>query len=148
MPESPGLRWRWRGAVAPLVLYVCLLFPLSWLSQKLPGDPAGGMLLPADPAARVLAFFQLCIVSAVVEELVFRGAIQGLLAPCGPGFSVLGQAAIFASLHGSPARMAWLAAGMPRRDPLPAQAPRKAGGRQGRRAQQVSMGAAAVGLPR
>lgn len=102
-----GLRWRWRGAVAPMVLYVGLLFPLSWLSQKLPGDPAGGMLLPADPAARVLAFFQLCIVSAVVEELVFRGAIQGLLAPCGPGFSVLGQAAIFASLHGSPARMAF-----------------------------------------
>lgn len=103
----PGLRWRWRGAGAPAALYLILLLPLSWLSQKLPGDPAGGMALPADSAARVLAFFQLCIVSAVVEELVFRGAIQGLLAPCGPGLSVLGQAAIFASLHGSPARMAF-----------------------------------------
>lgn len=103
----PGLRWRWRGAGAPAAVYLGLLLPLSWLSQKLPGDPAGGMALPADSAARVLAFFQLCIVSAVVEELVFRGAIQGLLAPCGPGLSVLGQAAIFASLHGSPARMAF-----------------------------------------
>lgn len=103
----PGLRWRWRGAGAPAAVYFGLLLPLSWLSQKLPGDPAGGMTLPADSVARVLAFFQLCIVSAVVEELVFRGAIQGLLAPCGPGLSVLGQAAIFASLHGSPARMAF-----------------------------------------
>jgi hypothetical protein len=43
----------------------------------------------------------------VVEELLFRGAVQRLLRPCGALYAVLGQAVLFAALHGTAAQIAY-----------------------------------------
>ena len=58
--------------------------------------------LPA-PAwdVRALSFVHHCIAAPVVEELVFRGAIQQL------GQAAALQAVLFAVQHGTPAGMAW-----------------------------------------
>ena len=60
--------------------------------------------LPA-PAwdVRALSFVHHCIAAPVVEELVFRGAIQQLAQPLGRGQA----AALHAVQHGTPAGMAW-----------------------------------------
>ena len=65
-------------------------------------------LVPA-PAwdARVLAFVHHCVAAPVVEELVFRGAVQQLARPLGRWQAVLLQAVLFAVQHSSPAGMAW-----------------------------------------
>ena len=65
-------------------------------------------LVPA-PAwdARALAFVHHCVAAPVVEELVFRGAIQRLARPLGKGQAVCLQAVLFAVQHSSPAGMAW-----------------------------------------
>ena len=68
--------------------------------------------LPA-PAwdVRALSFVHHCIAAAVlpaiVEELVFRGAIQQLAQPLGRGQAAALQAVLFAVQHGTPAGMAW-----------------------------------------
>ena len=64
--------------------------------------------LPA-PAwdVRALSFVHHCIAAPVVEELVFRGAIQGLAKPLGRWQAVLLQAVLFAVQHGTPAGMAY-----------------------------------------
>ncbi len=61
------------------------------------------VLLPENAAS----FLHHCIAAPVVEELVFRGAIQRLARPLGERQAVLLQAALFALQHGSPAGMAW-----------------------------------------
>lgn len=102
-----GLRRPAGGVALPAALWLCLGPALGGLTGLLPGGQAAPASLPLDGLARGFAFLQLCVLSALAEELVFRGAIQGLLAPLGKGWSVLGQAAVFACLHGSPARMAY-----------------------------------------
>ena len=64
--------------------------------------------LPA-PAwdVRALSFVHHCIAAPVVEELVFRGAIQQLAQPLGRGQAAALQAVLFAVQHGTPAGMAW-----------------------------------------
>lgn len=57
------------------------------------------LTLPQDGRALVLAFFAVCAVPAVGEELLFRGAAQSLLRPCGAWLAVTGQAVLFALLH-------------------------------------------------
>lgn len=57
--------------------------------------------------ARVLAFVHHCITAPVVEELVFRGAVQQLAQPLGKGQAVCLQAVLFALQHAGPAGMAW-----------------------------------------
>ena len=70
-----------------------------------------GKALAALPApawnARALAFAHRCIAAPVVEELVFRGAIQQLARPLGRRQAILLQAVLFALQHGSPAGMAY-----------------------------------------
>ena len=48
-----------------------------------------------------------CIAAPVVEELVFRGAIQQLAQPLGRWQAAVLQAVLFAVQHGTPAGMAW-----------------------------------------
>ena len=55
--------------------------------------PGGGMPLAA-------AFAAVCLLPAVGEELLFRGLLQGWLRPFGAPAAVLGQAVLFALLHG------------------------------------------------
>ena len=64
--------------------------------------------LPA-PAwdVRALSFVHHCIAAPVVEELVFRGAIQQLAQPLGRWQATALQAVLFAVQHGTPAGMAW-----------------------------------------
>ena len=64
--------------------------------------------LPA-PAwdVRALSFVHHCIAAPVVEELVFRDAVQGLLQPLGPRAAVCVQAALFAVQHGGAAGIAY-----------------------------------------
>ena len=64
--------------------------------------------LPA-PAwdVRALSFVHHCIAAPVVEELVFRGAIQQLARPLGERQAVALQAVLFAVQHKGPAGMAY-----------------------------------------
>ncbi|MDD7171438.1 MAG: CPBP family intramembrane metalloprotease [Faecalibacterium sp.] len=68
-----------------------------------------GAVLPQVPeeAARMWAFVHRCAAAPIVEELVFRGAIQQLAQPLGRWQAAALQAVLFAVQHGTPAGMAW-----------------------------------------
>ena len=57
--------------------------------------------------ARARAFVHHCVAAPVVEELVFRGAVQQLAQPLGKGQAICLQAVLFALQHTGPAGMAW-----------------------------------------
>ena len=42
-----------------------------------------------------------CLLPALLEEWLFRGVMEGLLAPYGDGAAIVGQAVLFAAAHGS-----------------------------------------------
>ena len=72
----------------------------------------GGKLLALLPVPALLPeglapFLHHCAAAPIAEELVFRGAIQGLARPLGRGQAVLLQAVLFALQHGTPAAMAY-----------------------------------------
>ena len=60
-------------------------------------DPA--TLLPSGGAELFVQFLALCAVPAVVEELLFRGALQGLMRPSGSAAAIFGPALLFGLLH-------------------------------------------------
>ena len=62
--------------------------------------PVQEALLLSGGAGRVLAWLRLCPIAALCEELVFRGAVQGLAAPLGR-WSVGMLAVLFAAAHGT-----------------------------------------------
>lgn len=55
--------------------------------------------LPSSGGELVLSFLTLCVLPAVGEELLFRGALQGLMRPCGSPVAVFAPALLFALLH-------------------------------------------------
>ena len=57
--------------------------------------------------ARARAFVHHCVAAPVVEELVFRGAVQQLAQPLGKGQAICLQAVLFALQHAGPAGMAY-----------------------------------------
>ena len=61
------------------------------------------LLFPSSAAAPAGAagLLRSCLVLPVAEELVFRGAALRLLRPLGRNAAILGQAMLFAALHGS-----------------------------------------------
>ena len=61
------------------------------------------LLFPSSAAAPAGAagLLRSCLVLPVAEELVFRGAALRLLRPLGRNAAILGQAVLFAALHGS-----------------------------------------------
>ena len=83
-----------------------LLSAFGWAVGYLLAGKALAVLLPAAPggAAR---FFRVCLLAPLVEEGVFRGAVQGLLQPLGPRAAVCVQAALFAVQHGGAAGIAY-----------------------------------------
>lgn len=101
--------------VPALVLYLGCA-QLAGLAAGLVGRAAGGgqtHTLPESAAARLVAFGALCVVPALLEELLFRGAMQGLLRPYGTWVAVWAQAVPFALLHkGAGAAVFALAAGL------------------------------------
>ena len=72
----------------------------------------GGKLLALLPAPAFVpeglaSFMHHCAAAPIAEELVFRGAIQGLAKPLGRWQAVLLQAVLFVLQHGTPAGMAY-----------------------------------------
>ena len=53
------------------------------------------------------AFVHHCVAAPVVEELVFRGAVQQLAQPLGKRQAICLQAVLFALQHAGPAGMVW-----------------------------------------
>jgi len=87
-----------------------------WLGASQLGSMAAGALarqteggsavtLPTGWPAMIPAFFALCLMPAVLEELLFRGVLQTLLRPWGAALAVVGQAVLFGVLHSGPAAM-------------------------------------------
>lgn len=105
-----GLPWPQLGLRPPRQRVMAVL-PLCVAAVGfacLPGLKLGReAALPPWHAAAVLAFVQLCVASPLVEELLFRGALQRLLRPYGAGVAILAQAALFAAMHGSAAQKAF-----------------------------------------
>ena len=62
---------------------------------------------PQNRTAALLAAFGCALAYLPAEELVFRGAVQGLLQPLGPRAAVCVQAALFAVQHGGAAGIAY-----------------------------------------
>ena len=46
-----------------------------------------------------MQFLALCVMPAVAEELLFRGAFQGLMRPCGSAAAIFAPALLFGVLH-------------------------------------------------
>ena len=65
-----------------------------------------GRLLPA-PKAGAALFCRVCLLAPIVEEGVFRGAVQRCAQPLGRGQAILLQAVLFALQHGSAAAMVY-----------------------------------------
>lgn len=59
-------------------------------------------ILPSEGPELFVQFLALCIMPAITEELFFRGALQGLLRPCGSAAAIFGPALLFALLHLDP----------------------------------------------
>ena len=57
--------------------------------------------------AQARAFVHHCVAAPVVEELVFRGAVQQLAQPLGKRQAICLQAVLFALQHAGPAGMAY-----------------------------------------
>ena len=89
MPSTAALLSAFGGAVGDLL-----------------AGKALAVLLPVPPggAAR---FFRVCLLAPLVEEGVFRGAVQRRAQPLGRGPAILLQAVLFALQHGSAAAMAY-----------------------------------------
>ena len=83
-----------------------LLSAFGWAVGYLLAGKALAALLPAAPggAAR---FFRVCLLAPLVEEGVFRGAVQRRAQPLGRERAILLQAVLFAVQHGTPAGMAY-----------------------------------------
>ena len=62
-------------------------------TQQIPVPQSMGAALPA--------FLTLCVTPAILEEVLFRGVMQGFLRPYGLWLAIVGQAVPFALLHGS-----------------------------------------------
>ena len=62
--------------------------------------PGGSMTLPEEPEKMGWTVLRVCAVLPLGEELIFRGGVQRLLRPLGPGVALAGQAVLFAAAHG------------------------------------------------
>lgn len=54
------------------------------------------MTLPEEPEKMGWTVLRVCAVLPLGEELIFRGGVQRLLRPLGPGVALAGQAVLFA----------------------------------------------------
>lgn len=74
---------------------------LGDFTARLTHQEGGLELLPQQPALLLATALMLTLLPAMGEELLFRGLLQGYLAPYGFWFSIMGQAVVFALLHGT-----------------------------------------------
>lgn len=83
------------------------------LFAKMAGVDDGISFELGSGAALAIRFVGVCVVPAICEELLFRGAMQSLLRPSGSAVAIFGPALLFGLLHESFAqRMAAIVGGM------------------------------------
>ena len=75
------------------------------LLGRLLGTKGSATALPAGGVELFVTFLALCAMPAVAEELLFRGALQGLMRPCGSAAAIFAPALLFALLHGDLAQV-------------------------------------------
>lgn len=95
-----------KGIVLPALIVYLGGAQIGGVLAGLVGQATGStqeIALPESTMAHVLAFLVMCVVAPVMEELLFRGLMQGLLRPYGLWLAIVGQAVPFALLHGSAA---------------------------------------------
>lgn len=94
-------------AYVAMGLGVCMFANLagSLLEQNLQwiGVPSYSPPTPYDgsPLSMVMLVLCICVVPALMEEFIFRGAVLGCLRKFGDGVAVLGSAALFGLMHGN-----------------------------------------------
>ena len=92
-PWSPGF-------CLPVFLGVANLANLAGaLINHITDNPTTSELLPSGGPELLVCFISLCIMPAVAEELLFRGAFQGLMRPCGSAAAIFAPALLFGLLH-------------------------------------------------
>lgn len=92
-PWSPGF-------CLPVFLGVANLANLAGaLINRLTGSPATSEMLPSGGPELLVQFLALCVMPAIAEELLFRGAFQGLMRPCGSAAAIFAPALLFSVLH-------------------------------------------------
>lgn len=92
-PWSPGF-------CLPVFLGVANLANLAGaLINRLTGSPATSEMLPSGGPELLMQFLALCVMPAIAEELLFRGAFQGLMRPCGSAAAIFAPALLFGLLH-------------------------------------------------
>ena len=69
------------------------------LINRLTGSPATSEMLPSGGPELLMQFLALCVMPAISEELLFRGAFQGLMRPCGSAAAIFAPALLFGVLH-------------------------------------------------
>lgn len=88
-------------------LAVCMFanFATTILSNNLSGvgipEYAPSTPFDGSPLSAVMLVLCVCVVPALMEELVFRGAVLGSLRRFGDGIAVLGSAGLFGIMHGN-----------------------------------------------
>ena len=91
-PWSPGF-------CLPVFLGVANLANLAGaLINRLTGSPATSEMLPSGGPELLMQFLALCVMPAIAEELLFRGAFQGLMRPCGSAAAIFAPALLYLDL--------------------------------------------------
>ena len=92
-PWSPGF-------CLPVFLGVANLANLAGaLINHITGNPTTSEVLPSGGPELFAYFLALCVMPAVAEEVLFRGAFQGLMRPCGSAAAIFAPALLFGLLH-------------------------------------------------
>lgn len=106
MPKKPAV-W----AFVPVVLGISLLGDVlasalqRFLYENTLYDIPETVHLPAGGFATLLYFLGICVVPAVFEELLVRGAMQQMLSRWGAWFSIIVSSVVFTLMHGDIAQM-------------------------------------------
>ena len=86
---------------------VCMLanFPANWMMDFLEWAGYNGTVpdspLTGEPSIQALYVISLAVIPALVEELVFRGAVLHGLRRFGDGFAIVGSGFLFGMFHGN-----------------------------------------------
>ena len=86
--QEKAARWKTFGIAALLWAGLAAAFSVLFPAETAAPAGLGGIL-------------RNCLVLPVAEELIFRGAALRLLQPLGKNAAIVGQAVLFAAMHGS-----------------------------------------------
>ena len=69
------------------------------LINHITGSETTAQMLPSGGPELFMYYLALCVMPAVAEELLFRGAFQGLMRPSGSAAAIFAPALLFGLLH-------------------------------------------------